>query len=197
MQFLRFWTISFADARKIQAKQGVTAAKLTKKHISFKSKISKDFPFKFFFGENPMPQQQNISLIRTLFDEIYTKGNLSLCDQVLATDIRIVDPSAPNFKGGIAAFKEREALIRQAFPDKVVRLDEIFATEDRVIVRWTTQGTHSGPLLDIPASGRNIKISGITIFQLMDGKILEIAQAWDRLGLLEQIGVVEPSTAFH
>jgi len=144
-----------------------------------------------------MTPQQNVSLIRILFDEIYSKGNLSLCDQILATDIRVVDPSAPNFKGGIAAFKEREATIRHAFPDKVVRIDEVFSTEERVIVRWTTQGNHTGALLDIPPSGRNIKISGITIFHLMDGKILEVAQAWDRLGLLEQIGAVEPSAALH
>lgn len=144
-----------------------------------------------------MNPQQNVTLVRALFDEVYTKGNIALCDQILANDIRIIDPAAPNFKGGIDAFKEREALYRSAFPNKVARIDDIFSTEDRVVVRWTAQGTHTGALQDILPTDRNIKISGISVFHMANGKILEIFQAWDRLGLLEQIGAIVPSEALH
>lgn len=144
-----------------------------------------------------MNPQQNISMVRALFDEVYTKGNISICDQILANEVRVNDPAAPNFRGGIDAFKEREAVYRLAFPNKVTRIDDIFATEDRVVVRWTAQATHTGPLQDILPTEKNVKVSGISVFNLVNGKIQEIFQSWDRLGLLEQLGAILPLVALH
>ncbi|CCB85590.1 MULTISPECIES: ester cyclase [Parachlamydia] len=144
-----------------------------------------------------MNHQSNISLVRKLYEEIYTKGNTALCDQLFANDVRLIDPAMPNFRGGIEAMKERENTYRTAFPNKVARLDDIFAAEDKVVVRWTIQGTHSGHLQDIPATGKNIKVTGISIFHIVNGKIADIAQSWDRLSLLEQIGAIAMTSALH
>lgn len=142
--------------------------------------------------------QQNLNLVKKLFDELYSKGNFSFADEVFANDLKVNDAAIPNFRGGLNAYKERERMYKAAFPNKVAKIDDIMATEDgRVIVRWTVHGTHKGELQDIPASGKPIKVQGISIYRFANGKIIEISQVWDRLGLLEQVGVVEPSMALH
>ena len=45
-----------------------------------------------------MDTQQNMSLVKKLFDEVYSKGNLSLMDQLFSNDVKLIDPAHPNFK---------------------------------------------------------------------------------------------------
>jgi steroid delta-isomerase-like uncharacterized protein len=144
-----------------------------------------------------MTAQQNISLVRKLFDEIYTKNNITLADQIFSENVKLNDPAAPNFKKGLMGLKEREAMYKTAFPDKKLTIDDIVGTEDSVCVRWTFQGTHKGDLQGIPATGKSIKIVGISLYRISNGKISEINQVWDRLSLLEQIGEIEPALALH
>lgn len=135
------------------------------------------------------------NVAKSFFEEVYSKGNVNYCDEVLAKNIRLIDPSAPDFRGGVQGFKDRESAYHKAFPGKVAKIDEIYESGDNVIVKWTVSGKHKGDLPSIPATGSNINVSGITIFKFEGGKIAEITQAWDRLGLLEQIGQVQAKTA--
>ena len=61
---------------------------------------------------------------------------------------------------------------------------------DTVTVRWTGQGTHDGNLAGIPPTGKHISVEALTLFQLRDGKIVEMWDCWDALGLMQQVGVV-------
>lgn len=140
---------------------------------------------------------QNINLVRRLFDEVYTKGNFALLDELMAPNIKLYDPARPQHREGLQAFKEVERIYKQAFPTKKLKIDDIFASEDKVVARWTCQGTHKGELEGISPTNRDFKISGITIYRFTNGKIVEIWQTWDRLGLLEQLGEIEPATALH
>lgn len=141
--------------------------------------------------------QQNIELVKKMFTEIYSKNNLSLIDQMFSPNVKLIDPAVPHFQGGTAALRELENSYKTAFPNRSCKIDEIFAIEDRVVVRWTCQGTHKGELHDIAPTGKNIKVMGISIYHISNGKITEISQSWDRLSLLEQLGVVEPFLALH
>jgi SnoaL-like polyketide cyclase len=68
--------------------------------------------------------------------------------------------------------------------------DDQIADGDKVVTRWTANGTHQGQLDAIPATGRLARISGIFIHQLTDGEITESWTSFDRLGLLQQLGVI-------
>lgn len=144
-----------------------------------------------------MDSQKNIELTRRLFDEVYSKGNLSACDNLLAPNIKLHDPARPHQREGLAAFKELEKTYTQAFPNKKAKIDEIWAAEDKVIARWTCQGVHKGELEGIAPTNQEFKITGISIYRYNNGKITEIWQNWDRLGLLEQIGEIQPAHALH
>lgn len=144
-----------------------------------------------------MTTQQNITLVRRLFDEVYTKGSLNLLDELMANNVRLHDPARPDHREGLTSLKEVESIYKKAFPSKKLKIDDIFAVDDRVVVRWTCTGTHRGELEGIPATNRDIKITGVSIYRLANNKVAEMWSSWDRLGLLEQIGEIEPATALH
>jgi len=74
-----------------------------------------------------------------------------------------------------------------AFPDIKVTTEHIIAEWDKVVIRWTATGTHPGELMGIPASGRQVTWTGMTIYRFADGKIVESWWAYDALGMMQQI----------
>ena len=64
------------------------------------------------------------------------------------------------------------------------------AEGDRVVVRWTAEGTHQGELLGIPPTGKRLRFSGISIYRLAEGKVAEVWEEFDRLGLMQHLGVI-------
>jgi steroid delta-isomerase-like uncharacterized protein len=85
------------------------------------------------------------------------------------------------------AYREACVMYQTVFPDFHQTTDAIFAEGDKVVVRWTATGTQQGELLGMPASGKQVKYSGITIYRVADGKIAESWWAYDVMGLVQQI----------
>ncbi len=144
-----------------------------------------------------MEAQQMINQVRRLYEEGYTNVNATVCKELCDSKLKIHDAAFPQGKKGVEAFIETERNYKDAFPNKKAKIDDIFAAGDRVIVLWTCTGTHEGELHDIPPTHRKFSINGISIYQFSNGKISEIWQSWDRLSLLEQLGVVEKEHALH
>jgi len=71
-----------------------------------------------------------------------------------------------------------------------VSVEEEMAAGDKEVVRWTIRGTHTGELMGIPPTGKQVAWTGITIYRLADGKIVEEKGEEDALGFLQQLGVV-------
>lgn len=77
-----------------------------------------------------------------------------------------------------------------AFPDSRFIVEDVIAEDDKVAVRHRLQGTHQAGLQGIPATGRQVEISGIVIFRIENGRV---AEAWlnaDTMGMMQQLGVV-------
>jgi len=77
-----------------------------------------------------------------------------------------------------------------AFPDVRVTVDDMFGERDRVVARLTVRGTHLGPFAGHPATGRSIEIESFRIYRLEDGRIAETWAMQDRLGLMQQLGLL-------
>ena len=82
---------------------------------------------------------------------------------------------------------------REAFPDLKVTVDQTVAQRDLVCVRWTARGTNTGTGNGIPATGKRVQISGMTMFRFVDGKIAEEWTSGDSLGLMKQLGLLPAS----
>lgn len=142
-----------------------------------------------------MNSQQLIKNVKRLYDEIYSQGNMRLCEELFDENLKLHDPAIIKNKSGLESFIESESQYQIAFPNKKVKIDDILVENDKVVVRWSSQGKHDGPLQGIPPTHYTFHINGISIYHFSNGKIIEIWQSWDRLSLLEQLGVLQYAQA--
>ena len=129
-------------------------------------------------------QQQNRRNVERLF-ETFNHDDLGPLDQLVAPEY-----VGPQGHKGPAGFGGVMHVLRAAFPDLRYTIDEVVADGDRVAVRWHWTGTHQAPFRGFPATGRSVSNSGTGIFRLVDGKVVAAGLETDRLGFLQQIGVV-------
>lgn len=126
------------------------------------------------------------AVVRRFAEEILNKKKLDRADEIMTQDY-VDHGSMPGQAPGLEGFKSKAAMWVAAVPDLRVRTDDMFAEGDRVAVRWTAEGTQSGVLLGIPASGRSFRFTGMSVFRVADGKIAEQWEEWDKLDLMQQI----------
>lgn len=131
---------------------------------------------------------ENKVLIRRWFEEVWNKGRAAAIDEMLGPQAMIhgLAPAAQD----VAAFKQFHAAYRNAFPDVKIQVDDVIAEGDKVAVRWSGIGTHSGDGLGYAATGRGVRFSGMTIGRIEHGKLLEGWNVFDQLGMMQQLGVV-------
>ena len=136
-----------------------------------------------------MDVEANKALVRRFYEEVWARGNVGFAaevfeDNYVRHDLRPTkaDPGA----AGQALIAEQ---FRRAFPDIEWRVDLLLGDADLVAARWTASGTHSGPWGDVAPTGRRATFSGVNIFRFGDdGKVVEIWNHRDDLGLKEQLG---------
>ena len=86
--------------------------------------------------------------------------------------------------------RQAYTLLHTAFPDFQITLEDIMADADKVVTRMLFQGTHHGPFVGVPPTGKHVTWMAIRIYRIADGKIVETWALQDRLGLMQQLGVV-------
>jgi steroid delta-isomerase-like uncharacterized protein len=134
--------------------------------------------------------EQNKPVVRRLFEEVWSKGNLQVADELFAPTYAHHDPSTPDVGRGPESEKKRATLYRTAFPDLRLTIEDVIAEGETVMARWSCRGTHKGDLSGIAPTGKQFTISGVSIARLTNGKIVEGWVNWDALGLMQQLGVV-------
>jgi predicted ester cyclase len=76
-----------------------------------------------------------------------------------------------------------------AFPDLKFSIDDILAEGDKAAVRYTITGTNQGPYMGTPPTGKKITLSGISIYKIAGGKLVESWGILDRMSLMQQLGI--------
>ena len=132
---------------------------------------------------------------RRLLEEVFNTGNTALADELIAADAVNHDPALPEALRtlrGPAALKQTVATYRAAFPDVRMTVDDAVREGDTVVLRWHAEGTHRGELAGLAPTGGRVTVTGISIDEWKDGKIVEAWVEWDNLGLARQIGAAPP-----
>jgi len=133
-------------------------------------------------------EEQNKALIKGFFDEM-NKGNVEIFRELCTPDFALYSPSGVTEPISLEETIEVFKMNLKGFPDLNWVIHEIVAKGDKVIGRFTLTGTHSGDWQGIPASGNKIKITEIVIWQMKDGKCVEVREEGDMLGLMQQLGM--------
>jgi steroid delta-isomerase-like uncharacterized protein len=139
--------------------------------------------------------QENSSLIRRWFNEVWNKGRMEAIDEMASPDIIGHGQAQHDTDIGLKEFKPFVVALRSAFPDMTVVIDHTIEQGDKVVARWTSTMTHKGEFLGFAPTGKKVKITGTSIQRISNGKIVEGWDNWDQLGLLVQIGAI-PAARF-
>ena len=131
---------------------------------------------------------ENEAVVRRFYEQMCNERKNELAPELFTADHEMHDPQVPAGRGpeGMAA----TVSVYQEGVEGHWGIEEIFSAGDRVVVRWTGSGTHTGELNGIPATGKSVRVDAISIHRVADGKIAETWEVWDTLGFLQQLGVV-------
>jgi steroid delta-isomerase-like uncharacterized protein len=135
-------------------------------------------------------QERNKEVARSFFEEVLGQGHLDKYAESHAKDfVAHGENHEYTLEEDLAAAKEE----RKALPDMKVKVNQILAERDLVAVYWTANGTNTQEGMGFPATGKKIKIDGMTIFRFKAGKICEEWSVWDMLSVMRQAGLLPPS----
>lgn len=133
--------------------------------------------------------EENERIAREHFDRVWNRGEFD--PDVLADDYRVHTHLGAHEQYTLGEFRDVVARIHEAVPDMRKEPEDVVATDDRVVVRYTTTGTQEGELKGMPPTGERMEFAAVAIYRLEDG---ELAEAWyvgDFLRATRQLGVAD------
>jgi steroid delta-isomerase-like uncharacterized protein len=133
--------------------------------------------------------EENKALDRRIFEEVWGAYNLDKVEKYFAADF-VDHNEVPGLPPGREGVKAMVHMFAGAWSDANLVIDVQIADGDKVATRWSSTATHTGELLGIPATGKQIKVTGITISRYEDGKAVESWGEYDSIGMMQQLGVV-------
>ena len=116
-----------------------------------------------------VPPAGNKALVRRFYEEAWDQGRLDVIDEAFTGDYVRHD-------------------LRAAFPDLRFEVEIVLGEHELVAARWAAGGTHRGRWGAAEPTGNRATFSGVNIFPFENGRVAEIWNHRDDLGLMEQVG---------
>lgn len=135
-----------------------------------------------------MTTEGNKAIVRRYYTDVLNAGNLDALAELAVVRYDEHDP-LPGQASGLEGLRQRVEMLRSSFRPHFA-IEDMIAEQDKVVVRWTNQGTHVGAFLGLPPTGKSFRIAGIDIHRLQDGKMAEHWHVVDQLGQLQQLGLL-------
>ncbi len=136
--------------------------------------------------------EENKALVRRYY-EILQEEDFDVLDEVLLSDYTV--HGMPGTEEEVTGRDGIETYLRElyeVFPDMTTTVEELVAEDDIVAYRANFTGTHEGEFMGISATGEKVNVDAEGFFRIEDGKIAEAWPQMDTLGMMQQLGVVEP-----
>jgi len=142
----------------------------------------------------------NKTIVSRWFTEFWDELNPDIVDELATDDVLLRYPLGGESRGH-EEVKNRIIGFKEMFPNYGCELtDELITDGERVVALWEAEGTHTGPAWELPigvlseGSDKTMRYTGITVYHVRDGKIAEEYGEGDYLGVMRQLGLVEPES---
>ncbi len=134
-------------------------------------------------------EEQNKLTVERFYEEVFNQGHEEVLDEIISPDYIDYGHNPPG--RGVQGAKQDYRGATAIFSNTHYTIDELIATDDRVIARWTGTYTHSGDFAGIRATGQKVSMTGISIYKIANGKLVETRNAVNWMGLLQQLGAIQ------
>jgi predicted ester cyclase len=134
-----------------------------------------------------MATNENLETFRRLIELGFNEGKLDELDKLVAADFvehQYLGESGPH------GIKSLISQLRAAFPDLEMSIEDAVSSGDKVWARLRCQGTHKGPLMGIPPTGRKIDTTALEVCRFSRGKLVEHWGVPDRFAAMSQLGIL-------
>ena len=131
---------------------------------------------------------ENKAIVQQIYDVINSR-ELDGLDALIAADLTDHSP-VPGTAPGLAGTKQTLSMYHAVFSDLRATTEDMIADGDKVVVRLMMNGTNTGEFMGLPPTGKQVKMSGIEMFRLVDSKIVERWAEFDMMSLMQQLGVM-------
>jgi steroid delta-isomerase-like uncharacterized protein len=132
---------------------------------------------------------ENAAIVRRFVEEVMNRSDFDGAGRFMSEDV-VQHVLFPGQKPGLAGFQEMMREARAAFPDLHWTVEEQLVDGERVLTRFEWTGTHDGPFLGVPPTGRRVRVWGMVIDRVVDGRITESRFLMDTMGLMAQLGAI-------
>lgn len=122
--------------------------------------------------------EENKAIVRRLWEEVFNQGNLDVVDEIIDSDHVFHHPLLSENRSGPDVVKGVATLFRRISPDIQVTVEDYITEGDKVVSRWTANGTLARRLRSAEVTVDEVVISGIGIFRVSGG---QIAETWQRV----------------
>lgn len=136
-------------------------------------------------AKGPITEQQAKVLMDRYMETI---NDPALIDEIIAPEFVIRSPFLPEPIVGIEAYKAFVTNTSNTFSDFNATIEELVVKGDRIWSRFAMKGVNTGPLGELPATGKKFHVTGLAITRVVDGKIVEDETFWNVLDFYQQLG---------
>lgn len=144
-----------------------------------------------------MQPEDNKAIARRFFTYVWGKGELDVIDELASPTLFVQLPVFPQGIKGDTALKEIVKGFHTAYTDVNFHIDEEIAEGDKVVLCWSGSGISQGSLYGVPAVGKKIEWQGISIYHIVDGKVLEEKAVEDFLPTLIQLDLISQANPYE
>jgi steroid delta-isomerase-like uncharacterized protein len=140
-----------------------------------------------------MPVEENKAVVRRMVELGMTAGDVDAAVGAYAPDFVYHNPvlaEMPGLPPGLEGVRQLLLGARAAFPDLEYTIEALIGEGDLVAVLYSWRGTHTGTLGGVPATGREVRATGVIVCRLADGRIVEQWDVDDRLDVMQQLGLM-------
>ncbi len=138
-------------------------------------------------------EERNKELFRRVYEEGLNRGDLAVANELTAPDF-FNHEAPPGMNRGPESMRQVITMLRTAFPDLHFTIEELIAEGDTVAGRLTMNGTHDGPLMGMPPTGRTVQQAHMHFVRFRDGKAIEHWGVRDDMGMMRQLGMAPQRT---
>lgn len=137
--------------------------------------------------------KKNTDKVKTLGQQIIDAWNSRTDEEIISfysPDYVVEDITAGRIREGWEGLRQWTKSVFTAFPNLKYTLITDVEKDDTLVLHWLAKGNHQGPLMKIPATGKNVFIHGMSVLHLEKGKVVRGQVMWDLAGVLRQIGLL-------
>lgn len=135
-------------------------------------------------------EEANTAAIKRFYEEVMSKGNMKVIDEVVADNFVEHYAPDPNIPANKAGLQQMMGMFRSAFPDLQVTVKDLIAKGDKVWAYTVMRGTHQGEFMGLAATGKKIEVKGVDIVRFVNGKAVEHWGLNDDYTMMMQLGML-------